>query len=54
MKKILGHRKQRSRHLFTVQWEGYTKDWDTEGPFETFLASYNEVWRAYLRTHNPT
>ena len=54
MKKILEHRKQRNRLLFKVGWEGYTKDWDTEEPAETFLPSYNKVWREYLRTHNLT
>ena len=54
VKKILGHRTHRNRLLFKVRWEGYTKDWDTEEPVETFLPSYNQVWREYVKTHNLT
>ena len=49
VKKILGHRTHRNRLLFKVRWEGYTKDWDSEQPFQTFLPSYNKVWRDYLQ-----
>ena len=45
VKKILGYRTHRKRLLFKVRWEGYTKDWDTEEPVETFLPSCNKVWR---------
>ena len=38
----------------SLRWEGYSKDWDTEEPVETFLPSYNKVWRDYLQTHNLT
>ena len=34
VKKILGHRTHRRKLLFKVRWEGYTKDWDTEGPLK--------------------
>ena len=44
VKEILGHRTHRKRLLFKVRWEGYTKDWDTEEPVETFLPSCNEIW----------
>ena len=54
VKKILGHRTHRNRLLFKVRWEGYTKDWDTEEAVETFLPSYNQVWREYVKTHNLT
>ena len=37
-----------------MRWEGYTKDWDTLEPVETFLLSYNKVGREYLNTHNQT
>ena len=36
VKKILRHCTHRKRLLFKVRWEGYTKDWDTEKPVETF------------------
>ena len=52
MNKILGHRTHRKRLLFKVRWEGYTKDWDREEPVETFLPSYNKVWRDYLQKQN--
>ena len=48
MKKILAHRTHRKRLLFKVRWEGYTKDWDTEEPIETFLPSHNEVFARLL------
>ena len=32
----------------------YTKDWDIEEPVETFLPSYNKVWRDYLQKQNLT
>ena len=54
VKKILSHRTHRKRLLFKVRWEGYTKDWDTEEPVETFLPSYNKVWRDYLQKQNLT
>ena len=54
VKKILSHRTYRKRLLFKVRWEGYTKDWDTEEPVETFLPSYNKVWRDYLQKQNLT
>ena len=54
VKKILGHRTHRKRLLFKVRWEGYTKDWDTEELVETFLPSYNKVWRDYLQKQNLT
>ena len=54
VKKILSHRTYRKRLLFKVRWEGYTKDWDTEEPVETFLPSYNKVWRDYLQKRNLT
>ena len=34
--------------------EGYTKDWDTGEPVETFLPSYNKVWQDYLQKQNLT
>ena len=37
-----------------MRWEGYTKDWDTEEPVETFLPSYNNIWRDYLQKKNLT
>ena len=43
VKKTLGHRTHRQRLLFKVRWEGFTKDWDTEEPDETFLPSYLRV-----------
>ena len=43
VKKILSHRTYRERLLFKVRWDGYTKNWDTEEPVETFLPSYNKV-----------
>ena len=49
VKKKLGHCTHRKRLLFKVRWEGYTKDWDTEQLDETFLPSYNKVWREYLQ-----
>ena len=52
VKKILGHRTHRKELVFKVRWEGYTKDWDTEEPVETFLPSYNKVWRDYLHKQN--
>ena len=54
VKKILSHRTYRKRLLFKVRLEGYTKDRDTEEPVETFLPSYNQVWRDYLRKQNLT
>ena len=54
VKKTLSHRTYRKRLLFKVQWEGHTKDWDTEVPVETFLPSYNKVWRDYLQKQNLT
>ena len=54
VKKILGHRTHRKGLLFKVRWEGYTKDWDTEKPVESFLPSYNKVWRDYLQKQNLT
>ena len=54
VKKILGHRTHRKRPLFNVRWEGYTKDWDTKEPVETFLPSYNTVCRGYLQKQNLT
>ena len=47
-KKILGHSTHRKGSLFKVRWEGYTKDWDTEEPVETFLPSYNKVLATLL------
>ena len=52
VKEILGHRTHRKRLLFKVRWEGSTNDWDTEEPVETFLPSYNKVWRHYLQKQN--
>ena len=54
VKKILGHRTHRKRLLFKVRWEDYTKEWDTDQPVETFLQSYNNVWRDYLQKQNIT
>ena len=54
VKKILGQRTPRKRLLFKVRWEAYTKDWHTEEPVETFLPSYNKVWRYYLQKQNVT
>ena len=54
VKKILDHRNHSKRLLFKVRREGYTKDWDTEEPVETFLLSYNKVWRDYLQKQNLT
>ena len=54
VKKLLGHRTHRKRFFFNVQKEGYTKNWDTEEPVETFLPSYHNVWREYLRANNLT
>ena len=54
VKKILSHRTYRKRLLFKVPLEGYTKDWDTEEPVETFLLSYNKVWGDYLQKQNLT
>ena len=54
VKQMLGHRTHRKRLLFKVRWEGYTKDWDTEEPVETFLQFYNKVWRDYLQKQNLT
>ena len=54
LKKNLGHRTHRNRLLFKVRWKGYTKDWDTEEPVESFLQSYNKVWRDYLQSQNLT
>ena len=54
VKKILGHRTHCKRLLFKVRREGYTKGWDTEEPAETFLPSYNKVWRDYLQRQNLT
>ena len=39
MKKILGHRTHGKPPILKVRCEGYTKDWDTEEPVETFLPS---------------
>ena len=49
VKRISGHRTHRKRLLFKVRLKGYTKDWDTEEPVETFLPSYNNVWQDYLQ-----
>ena len=54
LKKLLGHRTHRIRLLFKVRWKGYTKDWDTEEPVESFLPSYNKVLRDYLQSQNLT
>ena len=54
VKKILSHRTYCKRFLFRVRLEGYTKDWDTEEPVETFLPSYKKVWRDYLPRQNLT
>ena len=54
VKKMFGHRTHRKILLFKVRWEGYTKDLDTEEPVETFLPSYNKVWRDYLQKQNLT
>ena len=54
VKKILGQRTHCRTLLFRGRCEGYTKDWDTEEPVETFLPSYNNVWRDYLQKENPT
>ena len=54
VKKILGHRCHHKSLSFKVRWEGYTKDWDTEEPVDTFLPSYNKVWRDYLQKQNLT
>ena len=54
VKKILSHRTHQKRLLFKVRREGFTKDWHTEEPAETFLPSYNKVWRDYLQKHNLT
>ena len=54
VKKISGYRTHRKRLLFKVRWEGYTKDWDTEEPVETFLPSYNRVSQDYLKTQSLT
>ena len=54
VKTILGRRTHRNRLLFKVRWEGYAKDRDTGEPVETFLPSYNEVWRDYLQKQNLT
>ena len=54
VKKMLSHRTYRERLLFKVRWEGYTSHWDTEEPVETFLPSYNNVWRDYLQKQNLT
>ena len=54
VKKILSHRSYRKRLLFKVRWEGYTKDWDTEGPVKNFLPSFNKVWGDYLQKQNVT
>ena len=52
--KILSHSTYRKRLLFKVRWEGYTKDWDTEEPVDTFLPSYKKVWRDHLQKQNLT
>ena len=54
LKKKMGHRTHRRRLPFKVRREGYTRDWDTEEPVETFLPSYNKVWRDYLQKQNLT
>ena len=54
MKRILSHRTHRKKLLFKVRLERYTKDWDTMEPVETFLLSYNKVWRDYLQKQNLT
>ena len=54
VKKILEHRTHRNILLFKVHWEGYTKNWDTAEPVESFLPSYNKVWRDYLQSQNLT
>ena len=54
VKKKLSHCTYCKRLLFKVRLEGYTKDWDTEEPVETFLSSYNKVWRDYLQKQNLT
>ena len=43
MNQIVGYRTHRRRLLLKVHWEGYTKDWDTEEPLETFLPSNNKL-----------
>ena len=48
VKEISIHRTHHKRLLCKVRWEGYTKDWDTEEPGETFLPSYNKVWERLL------
>ena len=53
-KKILDHRTHHMRLLFKVRWEGYTKYRDTDQPVETFLPSYNKVWRDYLQKQDLT
>ena len=54
VKKIFGHRTDRKRLLSKVRWEGYTKDWENQEPVETFLPSYNKVWRDYFNTQKLT
>ena len=54
VKKIFGHHTHHKRLLFKVRWEDYTKDWDTQQPVETFLPSYNKVWRDYWQIQNLT
>ena len=54
VKKVWGHSPHRKRLPFKVGWEEYTKEWDAEEPFETFVPSYFKVWRDYLKTQNLT
>ena len=37
---------------FFVQWEGFTKDWNSWEPIEQFLHRYNTKWRDYVKRHN--
>ena len=53
-KKILGHGTHHKRLLFKVRREGHTTDWDAKEPVETFLPTYNKVWRDYLQRQKVT
>ena len=54
VKKILCHHTYRKRLLFKVRCEGYTNDWHTEKPVETFSPFYKKVLSDYLQKKNLT
>jgi ribosomal protein L21E len=49
VREILGHRTREYGSLeFRTRWQGFTKDWDTWEPVESFVPAYNVRWRDYV------